>query len=331
MKKIDLENFPTNETAKRMMSRVSPVYDRSYVGKWLFQVMGQEMGDARTRFEELRLQVTPETATWGLMYWEMRYGIPVDETQSIEARRKTILVRRGIRSPMNPARIEKILGDMCGRTVSVTENVAPYTFQVSIMAGDTTVDYGELVTRLRKIKPSHQRFELIFEANTGVRIRPQRTMYRFPYVLTGTVPQVNTVGGIEDAQIMPTLTAEGHPFDYSMAGQHRAGTLPQTNTIGKAAAAEIKPEITGVGMLFDYQMTGTEPAGIFPQENTAGGVERASIAANVKATGSVFPYPITGTAPEVNTEGAAAGQGVTTSVQAQANTFNYPLCGEDKD
>ena len=40
---IDLEHFPTNETALRMMERISPIYDRSYVGKWIFEIMGMEM------------------------------------------------------------------------------------------------------------------------------------------------------------------------------------------------------------------------------------------------------------------------------------------------
>ena len=30
---MDLENFPTRETAKDMLSMISPIYDRSYVGK----------------------------------------------------------------------------------------------------------------------------------------------------------------------------------------------------------------------------------------------------------------------------------------------------------
>ena len=46
MRGIDLEHFPTSKTAQRMLSRVSPIYSRSYVGKWLYQVMGLEMEDA---------------------------------------------------------------------------------------------------------------------------------------------------------------------------------------------------------------------------------------------------------------------------------------------
>ena len=42
---FDIEHFPTNPTALRMLSRISPIYDRSYVGKWIFEVMGADMDD----------------------------------------------------------------------------------------------------------------------------------------------------------------------------------------------------------------------------------------------------------------------------------------------
>lgn len=51
---MDLENFPTRETAKDMLSMISPIYDRSYVGKWIFQVMATPMGLARWTVEEMK-------------------------------------------------------------------------------------------------------------------------------------------------------------------------------------------------------------------------------------------------------------------------------------
>ena len=46
-KKIDLENFPTSQSAQNMLATVTPgFYDQSYVGKWLYQVMGLEFDEA---------------------------------------------------------------------------------------------------------------------------------------------------------------------------------------------------------------------------------------------------------------------------------------------
>lgn len=51
---MDLENFPTRETAKDMLSMISPIYDRSYVGKWIFHVMAAPMELARETVEDMK-------------------------------------------------------------------------------------------------------------------------------------------------------------------------------------------------------------------------------------------------------------------------------------
>ena len=63
---MDLEKFPSSESAKRMLRSVDSggFYDNSYVGKWIFQIMGLEMDEAKQIIEELPYQAFPETATW---------------------------------------------------------------------------------------------------------------------------------------------------------------------------------------------------------------------------------------------------------------------------
>ena len=83
--KFNLENFPTSESGKRQLGYVSEeFYEKSYVGKWLYQVMGLEYDEARRLVEELPEQMFPETATWGLMYHEIKWGLPVRENLSIK-------------------------------------------------------------------------------------------------------------------------------------------------------------------------------------------------------------------------------------------------------
>ena len=71
---FDLEEFPTSESAKRQLSYVTKgFYDTSYIGKWIYQVMGLEYDEAKRIVEELPLQFFPETATWGLKYHEISF------------------------------------------------------------------------------------------------------------------------------------------------------------------------------------------------------------------------------------------------------------------
>ena len=123
---FDLDNFPTSRAARQMLSRVSPIYDKSYVGKWLFEVMGLEMDEARALVESLRAQCFLERCTWGMRYWEERYGIPVDETKDLEERRAAVLTKRGRKGqPISPAALEDILEALTGREITVRNTTRP--------------------------------------------------------------------------------------------------------------------------------------------------------------------------------------------------------------
>lgn len=168
-KNFDLEKFPENRVSQRMISRVSPIYERSYVAKWLYEVMGQEVDDAEIRFSELREQANPETATWALRYWEQRYGIEVDESRSLAARRADIIARRGARAPMNPERFKRILEATTQCDVEIREYIAPYTFGVYLKADDAEeVNVLRIVKQIKKIKPSHltYRLSLLYQPKT---------------------------------------------------------------------------------------------------------------------------------------------------------------------
>ncbi len=216
---MNLENFPTSPAAKRMMKTVSPIYDKSYVAKWIFQVMGLEIDEAWQFIEELRLQAFPETATWGIEYWEQRYHIAPDESLSLEERRQRVIIKRGKRSPMNPARIERIVRDVTGREATVTEENGTYTFHISVLPGESMVDYQELINTVRSVKPSHLSFTVLFQTDISMKIQVDNQAHTFEYPLTGTIPDINTVGGIEHGSILPSISAQGSVFDYQLCGE----------------------------------------------------------------------------------------------------------------
>lgn len=164
---FDLNNFPTSSAARRMMSRITPIYGKSYVTKWIFEVMGAEIDFSVQKFNELKLQASPETATWGLKYWEQRYGIYPEEIVPIEERRRKIISRRIARLPMNPAKMGKILSAAYGREAKVEENVAPYTFGVAF-GGGSPVDIAGVLAHIQKIKPAHQSCLVRFARGIGI-------------------------------------------------------------------------------------------------------------------------------------------------------------------
>lgn len=154
-KNFDIEHFPKDEAAQRMISRVSPIYEKSYVGKWLFEVMGIEMNQARQLVESLREQCFLEYCTWGMRYWEQRYGIEPDESKDLETRRAAVMAKRGQRGSMTPAALEEILEALTGRNVTVDEDGGNYSFKISIDEGTNVVDYLAVIKKTDTVKPSH--------------------------------------------------------------------------------------------------------------------------------------------------------------------------------
>lgn len=165
---MKLEQFPTSDTAKRMMSHITGngFYDNSYVGKWIFQVIGMEMDEARKIVEELPLQAFPETATWGLKYHEQKFGLPVKENLPIEERRRIILEKRNLKAPMTPWRMEIILKDLLGCSVSVedindSENAIEHPNKFIVhLEGDGEFSLGKAADKVNVIKQSHAFYEL---------------------------------------------------------------------------------------------------------------------------------------------------------------------------
>lgn len=176
-KKIDLENFPTSQSAQNMLATVTPgFYDQSYVGKWLYQVMGLEFDEAeRLIAEELPLQFFPETATWGLMYHELKWGLPVRDYLSYDERRKLIYEKRDQRAPMTPYRMETMLANVTGFWANIADihdggkygykAGHPNTF-IAVFVGDGSLNTKAVKRLLDSTKQSHTTYTIIDRMDT---------------------------------------------------------------------------------------------------------------------------------------------------------------------
>ncbi len=168
MAEFNLQDFPTSESAKRQLGYVSDgFYETSYVGKWMFQVMGQEYDTARQIVEELPAQMFPETATWGLKYHELKWQLPVRESLSYEERRRLIFQKRDLKSPMTPYRMEQYICNMTGfkTIVSDIQDAGEYEFvpkhpnifKVTLI-GVETIDVKTVREIINGLKQSHTTF-----------------------------------------------------------------------------------------------------------------------------------------------------------------------------
>ena len=253
---FDIDNFPTNEIAKDMLSMVSPIYDKAYVGIWLYQIMGIAMLRAWNAIQDMSKEEFPDTATNLLYMWEDWYGIATNESLSLEERRRAVVSKRNQKRPMNPARIAAIIADITGRDCFVRENTAQYEYEVCISPGTSNAILDKVRDAIKEIQQP-KRVVIVFETPTSVKIRAEPSKTRAYYAMTGeslkagTHPEVNTIGRIKESEVDLRPEESAKNFPYTMTG-----TQPDINTVGKITNPDLTTGVTKAAYHTAYKMCG---------------------------------------------------------------------------
>lgn len=174
---MDLENFPTSGSAVKLMEYVTPGwYDKAYIGKWIYQVLGLSLDEVTKLYEEFPEQLFPDTATWGLPYHERKYGLPVNSLLSDEERRRLIRKRQMTRIPMTPYNMEQMIKNVTEFEVHVSDVQDcsklvkkpghPNEFQV-VLIGEGSADLGAIRKYLDQVKQSHTVYEIFYYEYDG--------------------------------------------------------------------------------------------------------------------------------------------------------------------
>ena len=333
---MNLENFPTSESAKRMLESVDSggFYDKSYVGKWIFQVMGLEMDEARQFIEELPYQAFPETATWGLRYHEQKYGLPVREGMPYEERRRNIYSKRDERSPMNPYRMEVILENITGRKAHVDDESGPVnTFTVKLESGDNVVDVAAAIKKLKEIKQSHVAFTLSFTSLARIEICGRTQKWKNQYTQCGTVPMVSTGLRITEAEVQIVPTAAGYKTVSPMAGNSgEVGQYPKTSTGLKVIDGAVVIEGNTESYLADYPETSENmETGTYPGIQKQAVYSAAEVQIEADGEGHKFQSKLAGTEPVANIRMKEAAADTEILSETEATKAVYGMTGNTEN
>lgn len=128
----EIDNIVQSPTGKRMIKRVSPVYDNSVFMKFFYEGEGSEYDKVRNFFLTLREQSFTKTVDWGIELQERKYSIIPDNSLDLEERRARLKIKLQSKYPLNPAILERIAKDNFALDVYLNESKHPgyITFEV---------------------------------------------------------------------------------------------------------------------------------------------------------------------------------------------------------
>lgn len=253
----------TSKCADRMLRRVSPIYDNSYVGLWIFEAIGREYDKLWEIVDTFAGQMHPSTATWALELWEQRYGITPSAGQTEAERRRVVASARGLPNSFTPAALENLLANLTGSTVFCDDCVGPYTFGVCFETAENQpeLDYALLKSTINKHKPSHLSYEIYFQCSESVVLKVETAYWRYVYsfagtALTGQLPDTAQEGAAARGGILLLPRMDGYIIPYDVAG-----TIPDIALESGVSSPALQTYVQGAAFPTAYTPCGSTVVG----------------------------------------------------------------------
>ncbi|EGT5272759.1 YmfQ family protein [Clostridioides difficile] len=145
-----------SKKGREMLLTLSPIYEQSLIMNSIYEAIGSEFDNLELLNKEIELQLFPQSATWGLEFWENRVGLSTNLDEAIETRRRKVIAKLQSKYIMTPKRMSMILQSYTGANIKINENIFPYTFSVELTSTQGFPrDLEDLYKRVNVIKPSH--------------------------------------------------------------------------------------------------------------------------------------------------------------------------------
>lgn len=125
-----------------------------------YDVQGTELGGFLYYSDDVKKQLHIDTATWGLVYWEERYGIETNLDLSYEQRREMVKAKKRGQGTTTMQMIKNVAEVFSGGEVNVIENTGPYIFTIQFVGvKGIPRNMQAFINMLEDIKPAHLGYE----------------------------------------------------------------------------------------------------------------------------------------------------------------------------
>ncbi|KGK88047.1 putative phage tail protein [Clostridium sp. HMP27] len=165
---------------------------------------GEELEGLYSNIFDLTKQCFPQTATWGIEYWENFLGIPVNSSEELKTRRAKVITKMSRASPMTPYEMRRILRNFVDRVV-ITQFPEEYRFEVTLETKTKLENVLDAVIReVEEIKPAHLDFGVAINYITELTLITQFSKwFSDPFILCGTI----------DVSYNPYIATDGWSFE----------------------------------------------------------------------------------------------------------------------
>ena len=163
-----------------LMRYLPPYYDGSDESRTIQEAFQPEL-DGLWRFRnELFLQLNPNTATWGLAFWEQAFGIIVNESKPLELRRSAVISKlRGI-GVVTAEMLRNMAEAFTHSPVTVTDMPRESWVWLRFVLLDVPAYFQELQAALLEVMPAHLGFTLEGVIPTTLTEKqPEVSLHRF--------------------------------------------------------------------------------------------------------------------------------------------------------
>ena len=157
----------TSLKGKKFLGYISPIYEQSVIMQAVMEAIGAEWDDVDRLTDEVFAQLFPQTATWGIVYWERLVGIPRNDSLSIEQRRARVLTRMQTRWPMTKERMEQLVRTFSqDKQAFIREFFDQYRFEV-LFSLTQPIDLETVYEVIEEAKPAHLSYSLAVKLGQG--------------------------------------------------------------------------------------------------------------------------------------------------------------------
>jgi len=178
----------TSKKGREMLKTISPIYEQNQTMLAIFQAIGLESEMTEELVDDILLQWFPQTATWGIVYWEDALNIPINESMGLEERRARILTKMQTRWPITKSRMEAIINNfIASKNGYIDEIFSEYMFKINIPLTDGKIYYRELIETVNEVKPAHLAFTVEgIAGNNKIAIKQMWAHNFIKYLICGT-------------------------------------------------------------------------------------------------------------------------------------------------